>query len=235
MADERRKSKRYQPSGIKTNLSDGNSAVFVVVDDVSKTGVGVSQIPEGFDETVRQCFAVINAPLEDFTLILQPRWVHSKGKGEYKRIGFHIDDPPAEWIAFVEALKGEAKEEIKRDDSRHQILGLMAVISDGSTRYFGVVEDLSESGLRLTQVPADFDESSASCSAVVRSPTGDVQVSLHPCWIRATTKGMYKTIGFQIHNPPPGWQKLIAELEQNNGQLGFMVMGDDEGAPEDKS
>jgi hypothetical protein len=236
MTDDRRKSKRYQIPEFKSNLSDGNSAFFVVIEDVSKTGVGISKVPEGFDETVNKCFAVINAPLKDFTLVLQPRWVSSSGKGPYKRMGFQIENPPAEWVDFVETLKEEIRTKNLRETPRHKILGLMAVLTNGKTKYLGVVEDLSENGLCLTQVPADFDESAGSCMAVVNSPTGDVPVSLHPCWIRSTNKGMYKTIGFKIQNPPPGWQGLIDELEQSDGQLGFLVMEeDDEGSPEDKS
>lgn len=107
MNDERRKSRRYQTPGLKSSISDGSTAFIVMVDDVSKTGVGLSEVPEGFDESVHRCFAVINAPLEDFSLALHPCWVHSTGEGQYKRIGFHIDDPPKEWVAFVEALKQE--------------------------------------------------------------------------------------------------------------------------------
>lgn len=228
MTEERRNSRRLQPPGLKSNLSDGSSTFFVVVDDVSKTGVGISQVPEGFDETVHRCFAVINGPLEDFTLVLQPRWVDAPSLDTPRRIGFHIDDPPGEWVDFVTSLKGEVGEGTPREAARHKILGLMAVLSDGKTRYFGVVEDLSASGLRLTQIPADFDQTAATSTAVVRCPTGDVRVSLRPCWIRSTNKGMYKTIGFQIHNPPPGWQRLIEELEKSGGQLGFLVMGEDE-------
>lgn len=232
MAEERRKSKRFQSPGLKSNLSDGSSAFPVAIDDVSKTGVSVSQVPEGFDETVRNCFAVINAPPEDFSLILRPCWVGFSNQGKYRRIGFHIDDPPPAWVYFVEGLKKcETGKEAQRVSPRHKILGLMAVISDGKTRYFGVVEDLSASGLRLTHIPADFDESADSCSGVVHSPSGDVHVSLHPCWIRATNKGMYRTIGFRIHNPPPGWQQIIAELEKSGGQLGFLVTGEDEESP----
>lgn len=234
MTEERRKNKRFEAPGLKANLADGTSAFFVVVDDVSKTGMSVSQVPADFDETVHKCFAAIDAPLEDFKLMLQPRWVHSSSKGNYKRIGFHIEDPPAAWLEFVEGFKGNAGEEEHRRDSRYKTLGLMAVISDGKTRHFGVVEDLSASGLRLTQVPADFDESGGTCTAVVNSPTGDVQVSLHPCWIRSAKKGMYKTIGFKIHNPPAGWQDLIKELEQNSGQLGFLVVEVDDEEPRDE-
>lgn len=236
MTDDRRKSKRYQTPEFKSNLSDGNSAFIVVIEDVSFTGVGVSQVPEGFDETVNQCFAVINAPQKDITLVLRPRWVSSSGKGSYKKIGFQIEDPPPAWVDFVETLKEEIRTKNLRVSRRHKILGLMAVLSNSKSKYLGVVEDLSEKGLCLTQVPADFDESAGSCTAVVNSPTGDVPVSLHPCWIRTTNKGMYKTIGFKIQNPPAGWQGLLDELGQSDGQLGFLVMEeDDEEPPEGKS
>lgn len=84
MGDERRKHKRFETPGLKTNISDGNSAFVVVVDDVSKKGVGVSEIPPGFDETVNRCLAVVNAPHQDFELTLQPRRVHVSGKGKNK-------------------------------------------------------------------------------------------------------------------------------------------------------
>jgi len=234
MVDERRTSERHKTPGLKSNITDGKAAFFVAVEDISKTGVGVSQIPAGFDETVHKCFAVISAPLKDFKLVLHPKWVHTSESGKFKKIGFQIEDPPAEWVHFVEEVKKSLKQKHQRIRSRHRTFGLMAVVSDGKSRYFGVVDDLSEKGLRLTQVPAEFDDSAGTCSAVVHSPTGDVNVSLHPCWIRSTNKGMYKSIGFQIHNPPEGWQELIEELESETGQLGFLLPVDEEGNESDQ-
>lgn len=228
MVDERRKSKRLKTPGLKSNITDGKTAFFVLVEDISDTGVGVSEIPDGFDETVHKCFAVINAPLKDFKLVLRPRWVYPGKSGKFKKIGFQIENPPADWVHFVESVKKGLRQKQQRSRSRHKTFGLMAVVSDGVSRYFGVVEDMSENGLRLTQVPAEFDDSAETCSAVVHSPTGDVNVSLHPCWIRPTNKGMYKTIGFQIHSPPEGWQELIQELVSEDGQLGFLLIRDEE-------
>lgn len=235
MTGERRKGGRFPAPGLKSNLSDGSSVHIVPVDDVSQTGVGVSQVPERFDETVRKCFAVINAPLEDFTLILHPRWVRPGDHGKYKRIGFHIDNPPMEWVDFVETLKGEAGKERKRGAIRHKLLGMMAVISDGKKQFFGVVEDLSRHGLRLAQVAANFDEFADNCSAVVQSPTGDVQVSLVLCWFHTTNRGMYKTLGFKIQTPPAGWQQMIEELEKNDGKLDFLIIEENKDLSEDQS
>lgn len=228
MADDRRKSARHRTPGLKSNITDGKGAFFVVVEDISKTGIGLSQVPESFDETVHKCFAVINAPLKDFKLVLHPRWVQTVASGKFKKIGFQIDNPPAEWVSFVERVKKGLRKRHQRTDSRHRTFSLMAVVSDGKSRYFGVVEDLSENGLRLTQVPAEFDDAAGTCSAVVHSPTGDVNVSLHPCWIQSTNRGMYKTIGFRIHEATEGWQAMIEELESENGQLGFLLLEEEE-------
>jgi hypothetical protein len=237
MVDERRKNERPKTPGLKSNITDGKGAFFVVVEDISDTGVGVAEVPDGFDETVHKCFALINAPLKDFNLVLRPRWVRPAKSGKFKRIGFQIEDPPPEWIDFVSRFKKELGQKNQRSSSRHRTFGLMAVVSDGAAKFFGVVEDLSENGLRLTQVPAEFDDSTGACFAVVHSPTGDVNVSLHPCWIRPTNKGMYKTIGFRIHDPPEGWQEMIEELESEGSQLGFLLVPDEESEeqrPEEK-
>jgi len=228
MGDERRKHERFETPGLKTNISDGNTAFVVVVDDVSKKGVGVSEVPSGFDETVTKCLAVVNGPLRDFELTLQPRWVHVSGKSKNKRIGFQISDPPIEWLDFVEGLKGEDAGRSKRKDQRFSTLGLMAIISDGKARYFGVVESISEHGLRLKQIPPEFDDAGGDCTAVVHSPTGDVHISLRPCWIKSTNRGMYKSVGFQIQNPPEDWQGFIKKMENEAGDLSFFLLKEDD-------
>ena len=86
MDDDRRNFKRHQALGLKSNISDGNSAFLVVVEDLSKTGVGLSQVPAKFDETVKKCLAVVNGPHNDFKLDLNPRWVQLSEKGKHKNL-----------------------------------------------------------------------------------------------------------------------------------------------------
>lgn len=224
MVDERRKSERFQTPDLKSSISDGKSAFLVVVEDISKAGVGVSQIPADFDETVHKCLATVNSPMEDFQLNLSPRWVDLASDGKYKRIGFQIDNPPAKWLKFVE---GMTSGKTQRTGDRLKTLALMSMVSDGKSTYMGIVEEISEDGLRLTQVPTDFDDTTGKCTAVVQSPNGDLNISMHPCWVKSTNKGMYKTIGFQIKNPPSGWQEFIKELEKESGDLSFLLLGDD--------
>ncbi len=116
-----------------------------------------------------------------------------------------------------------------RKNKRLETLGLMSFISDGKTSVLGIVEDLSVTGLRIGQVPLDFDDSVQQCKAVVHSPTGDFNMILTIRWVEETNKGMYKSIGFQIASPPDGWIEFVTELESGTSDIGFMILGDDGG------
>lgn len=115
----------------------------------------------------------------------------------------------------------------RRGSSRHKTLGLMTFISDGKSSVMGVVEDLSATGIRVAQIPRDLDTTVQKCKAVINSPGGDFTVSLKPCWVKETNRGMYKSIGFQIVDPPPGWTGFVAALESGAGDLGFLVLDSD--------
>lgn len=81
-------------------------------------------------------------------------------------------------------------------------------------------------GLRVGQVPLDFDDTVQQCKAVIHSPTGDFNIVLRPRWAKETNPGMYKTIGFQIVNPPDGWTRFVTELESGTSEIGFMILDD---------
>lgn len=104
----------------------------------------------------------------------------------------------------------------------------MSFISDGKSSFLGIVEDLSGAGLRVGQVPLDFDETVLQCKAVIHSPTGDFNIVLKPRWVEETNRGMYKTIGFQIENPPERWKEFIRDLESGASEIGFMVLDEDD-------
>ena len=227
MDDDRRDFKRHKAPGLKSNISDGSSAFLVVVEDLSKTGVGLSQVPTTFDETVNKCLAVVNAPHSDFKLDLNPRWVQVSEKGKHKKIGFEIENPSPEWIEFVEAFNENFDKKRKKENKRSKAIGLMTVISDGKSTYLGIVEEISEKGLRLSQIPTDFDDKTGECTATVHSPSGDLNISLLPCWVKSTNRGMYKSVGFQIQNPPADWQGFIENMEKEAGDLSFFLLKED--------
>ncbi len=228
MVIEKRHERRFQAPDLDSELSDGKAGFFVVVDDVSLSGIGMGQVPEGFDSTVQKCLAVVNATAMEFKLSLQPCWVHSAPQDHYKKIGFKIEDPSDSWLDFVRSVMEGSQIDCERNHERLQTQGLMALISDGKNTFYSVVEDLSESGMRLSQVPQDLDESASHYSVVIESPAGDVRVSMKPCWLRVSKKGMYKTIGFRVHNPPDGWQNLISSLANEESNLSFLVLEDEE-------
>ena len=111
----------------------------------------------------------------------------------------------------------------KRFDQRHATLGLMSSVSDGKNAFMGVVEDISETGLRLSQVPSDFDDTVDPCFTVVKGPTRDFKVFLHPCWVRATNRGMYKDIGFQINEPTRSWKSFVQQLTDESNLLHTLI------------
>lgn len=126
-------------------------------------------------------------------------------------------------------LKNDPNNQLHRIAPRHQTLGLMAVVGDGKSSFYCVVDELSANGLRFVQVPTDFDETSKECTALVLAPSDDIAMFARPRWAKATNKGMYKTVGFQIENPPDNWQDFIQGLKRKEGDYYFLLSEDDRG------
>ncbi len=108
---------------------------------------------------------------------------------------------------------GFIMEENGRKSVRHATVGLMSNISDGKSTYVSIVEDISTGGVRISKVPAVFDDTAARCYSVVTGPENDFTITLQPRWTRVTNNGMYKMIGFRIENPPDDWTEFVRELD----------------------
>lgn len=104
----------------------------------------------------------------------------------------------------------------KRSSERLMTMGLMSTVSDGKSAFLGVVEDISVSGVCLSQVPAVFDDTVEHCFTVVKGPTSDYKIVLRPCWARATNRGMYKVIGFHIEDPSHAWRKFVERMHMES-------------------
>lgn len=104
----------------------------------------------------------------------------------------------------------------KRSSERQLTMGLMSTVSDGKDAYLGVVEDVSSTGVCLSQVPAVFDDTVEHCYTVVKGPTRDFKIVLRPCWAKATNRGMYKVIGFQIEGPTDSWRDFVERISMEN-------------------
>ena len=97
----------------------------------------------------------------------------------------------------------------RRIDDRYQAWGLMSNISDGTSAFLGIVEDISPSGVRVSQISANFDDSRQKYASVINGPVDDFRMNLQPRWVHVTNRGMYKMIGFKIRNPPPSWTEFV--------------------------
>ncbi|NIA04960.1 MAG: hypothetical protein GWP11_03205 [Proteobacteria bacterium] len=102
----------------------------------------------------------------------------------------------------------------RRNSERHQTMALMSNIYDGRNLFLGVVEDISPTGLRVAKIPARFDDSKEKCVSLINGLVGDIKITMQPCWVQATNRGMYKMIGFKIPDPPPEWTKFVRETLQ---------------------
>lgn len=102
-------------------------------------------------------------------------------------------------------------------------MGLMSTVSDGKAAYLGVIEDISTTGVCVSQVPAVFDDTADHCFTVVKGPSQDFKVVLHPCWARATNRGMYKVIGFEIEDPSESWTKFVEKITAETGPFKTLV------------
>lgn len=99
-----------------------------------------------------------------------------------------------------------------RSTDRHQTMGMMSNLFDGKSMVLGVVEDVSLNGLRVSNIPAAFEDKAEICLSVVNGPRRDFHLSLQPRWVQATNRGMYKMIGFAIQEPPADWQQFIEKM-----------------------
>jgi len=115
----------------------------------------------------------------------------------------------------------------KRANERHLTMGLMSTVSDGKGAYLGVVEDISTAGVCLSQVPAVFDDGAEHCFTVVKGGEKDYKIVLRPCWARATNRGMYKVIGFQIEDPTESWKDFVNRITQESDSLHILFSGNE--------
>ncbi|MDO9040803.1 MAG: hypothetical protein Q7U64_00495 [Desulfocapsaceae bacterium] len=87
--------------GLISSMWNGKSACIGVVEDVSATGILISQIPSHFDEHSRQYFTIVHSPFDDFKIMLQARWRSETKKEMYQMIGFKIVNPTLNWKKFL--------------------------------------------------------------------------------------------------------------------------------------
>lgn len=101
MQTNRRASKRHATPGLISSMWNGKSACIGMIEDVSTTGLRVSQIPACFNEQTEKCFMIVHGHLQDFKLMLQAVWKSKTKKERYQMTGFKVVNPTRSWKGFL--------------------------------------------------------------------------------------------------------------------------------------
>ncbi len=88
-------------------MSDGNFVFEGRVENISRTGFKMTDIPAKFNSKSPECTAVISSKTKNYKFAIRATW--SSDEGIYKVVGFEILSAPAEWIALLDELDPEGK------------------------------------------------------------------------------------------------------------------------------
>ncbi len=83
-------------------LSDGNFVFEGSVENVSRTGFKMTDIPSKFNTESVECTAVISSSGKNYKFSIRPSW--STEAGIYKVIGFKIISASTEWLELLDLL-----------------------------------------------------------------------------------------------------------------------------------
>ncbi|MBU0680145.1 MAG: hypothetical protein KKD73_01865 [Proteobacteria bacterium] len=115
-------------------MSDGNFVFEGSVENISRTGFKMTDIPSKFNPESSACTAVLSSKTKNYKFSIKPTW--STEKGIYKVVGFEIVSPPAEWIAFLDVLDPEGKmieePEEEPDEGREKFPSVLRMTLPGS-------------------------------------------------------------------------------------------------------
>ena len=88
-------------------ISDGKFAFEGSVEDVSRTGFKMTDIPAKFDPESPDCTAVVNGKTRSYKFAVRPTWSSEEGISQV--VGFEIISPPVEWIDLLDCLDPDGK------------------------------------------------------------------------------------------------------------------------------
>ncbi len=100
----------------------------------------------------------------------------------------------------------------KRKFERVELRGLIADIADGSFVFDGLIEDVSTTGFKISQLPKQFELKLKNYVTVISGYKKNFKIVIQPRWTRRTNNGYYQEVGFQIINPPWAWTEFIQEM-----------------------
>ncbi len=100
---------------------------------------------------------------------------------------------------------------IKRKNNRYKVSGYVTHICDNRGAYDGIIREVSDDGLSLTQVPIQFNSNVMTCVAVISDDQLTIKVKLRPVWSEHAADELYQDVGFKIINSPWGWTEFVSK------------------------
>lgn len=99
----------------------------------------------------------------------------------------------------------------KRKHQRIVIEDLAADVADGVGFYQGMVVNISQSGICMTDLSQQLDGDVENMTIVVSGKGGCFKMNVRPRWY--THGGARKTIGVEVVTMPPGWAEFVVDAE----------------------
>jgi len=100
---EKRRHPRMMIKNFSVDISDGVGFFQGMVFDISRFGVGISELPKRIDGSAKKMTVVISGRGENFKMKVRPKW-YTHG-GVTKSIGAEIINAPWGWTEFVMDLE----------------------------------------------------------------------------------------------------------------------------------
>lgn len=95
----KRKHPRISITRIEADISDGKGFYTGIVQDISRFGLSISDIPKRLDKTADIYSIILDGPGTHFKLLARPVWEEEKGMS--KKIGAQIENSPWTWTEYV--------------------------------------------------------------------------------------------------------------------------------------
>ncbi|MEE4166120.1 MAG: PilZ domain-containing protein [Desulfocapsaceae bacterium] len=94
-----RKHPRIAIPRIEADISDGRGFYNGTVNDISRFGISISNIPKRLDTSAEMYSIILDGPGTHFKLLARPVWEEADGVS--KTIGAQIENSPWTWTEFV--------------------------------------------------------------------------------------------------------------------------------------
>ncbi|MFW2367193.1 MAG: PilZ domain-containing protein [Desulforhopalus sp.] len=95
----KRRHQRNEVQNVVANLTDGVDSFSGTVNDVSRAGISLADIPKELHDWDKELSVIVSAKGKDYKMLAVPKWT-DKNYTE-TRMGLVIIDAPLDWKLFV--------------------------------------------------------------------------------------------------------------------------------------